>query len=50
MKIKEIPEHFLAAGLLMLIITALGIVGEMDYQDALAAEAATNARFDNNNR
>jgi len=50
MKIKEIPEHFWAAGLLMLIITAMGIVGEMDYQDALAAEAARDAHFNNDQR
>lgn len=37
---KKIPEPLKAMGLFLLIILAMGIVGEMDYQDALIAEAA----------
>ena len=37
---KKIPEPLKATGLFLLIILAMGVVGEMDYQDALRAEAA----------
>lgn len=38
--IKKIPEPLKVMGLFILIILAMGIVGEMDYQDALRVEAA----------
>ena len=36
--LSELPEHVLAAFLFTFLTIALGIVGEMDYQEALRIE------------
>lgn len=41
---RRIPEALKTAGLLAFLILAYGIVGRMDYEDALAMEAAAKAQ------
>lgn len=41
---RRIPEALKTAGLLAFFILAYGIVGRMDYEDAVAMEAAAKAQ------
>lgn len=41
---RRIPEALKTAGFLALFLLAYGIVGRMDYEDAVAMEAAANAQ------
>lgn len=41
---RRIPEALKTAGLLAFFILAYGIVGRMDYEDAVAMEAAAMAQ------
>lgn len=41
---RRIPEALKTAAILAFIFLAYGIVGRMDYEDAVAMEAAANAQ------